>query len=433
MISLLGYGQTNKALATYLNKKNIPYRAYDDKTLTPCLDTHHKKLLPSKMFNPYESRLEIVSPGIPFDHPLVVASKHLVSEYDYIYTLWQTNRSNLDFPTTFFISGTNGKTTTARMLGLLLKSHNAQVGGNIGVPLIDLYAQIKTEQRKPPFVWVLETSSFSLHYTKRFAPHFYILLPLAPDHLSWHGSYEHYVHAKLKPLELMSPKATALLHASLQDHALIKGLKTPPQLLFYENSADLAQLMGLDLSCVRFEEPFLLDALLALSGAKLYSGVANYELINSYAIQPHRIEVFTDHQGHTWVNDSKATNVDATLKALDRFKDRPIHLILGGDTKGVDLTPLFETLATLQVSIYAIGVSAPTIMQMAKKYAIRACLCQELKVAVQSIKDNLQPNQIALLSPSAASLDQFASYKHRGNAFKEYVLGSWCALFFGYF
>lgn len=423
MISLLGYGQTNKAFAAYFHRKSIPYRIYDDLTLTPSLDANSKRLLPSKMFNPYASHLEIVSPGIPFNHPLVVASKHLVGEYDYVHALWKANRKELDFPTTFFISGTNGKTTTAQMLGLLLKSHNAQVGGNIGIPLIDLYTQIKREQRKPPYVWVLETSSFSLHYTHRLIPHFYILLPLAADHLSWHGSFEHYVSSKLKPLESMGKDSHALLHASLKNHPFVRSLSAPT-LLFYEDSRHLAQQMGLQVSKVHFEEPFLLDALLALSAAKLYSGEINYDLLNSYVLQPHRIEVFMDRNQYTWVNDSKATNVDATLKALERFKDRYVHLILGGDTKQIDLNPLFKALSNMEVSVYAIGVSAPLIVQMAKTYSIRAFLCQELKVAVQTIKEHLKPTHIAMLSPSAASLDQFASYKHRGNAFKEYVLGS---------
>ncbi|WP_163532993.1 UDP-N-acetylmuramoyl-L-alanine--D-glutamate ligase [Helicobacter suis] len=422
MISLLGYGQTNRAFAAYLHKKNIPYCIYDDQVLTPSLDPYNQKWLPSKMFNPYASQLEIVSPGIPFNHPLVLASKHLCSEYDYIKGLWQTNRKHLPFPTIIFISGTNGKTTTARMLGLLLKSSNAQVGGNIGIPLIDLYTQIKAEQRKPPYVWILETSSFTLHYTNHLVPQIYILLPLSQDHLSWHENHENYVEAKLKPLSFMQQEGHVFLHASLKDHPKIKALINPPQLIFYQDSKHLAVQMGLQISKVRFEEPFLLDALLALSVAKLYSGVADYDLLNTYIIQPHRIEIFLDQDQNTWVDDSKATNIDATLKALDRFKGCYIHLILGGDTKGMDLKPLFEVLAHMQVEIYAIGVSAPMVMQMAQDYHIRAHLCHDLRIAVEHIKQNLRPGQIGMLSPSAASLDQFASYKHRGITFKECVL-----------
>ncbi|CRF46802.1 UDP-N-acetylmuramoylalanine--D-glutamate ligase [Helicobacter heilmannii] len=415
MISLLGYGQTNKAFAAYLHRKNIPYCVYDDHVLTPSLDINQQKWLPSKMFNPYASKLELVSPGIPFNHPLVVASKHLCSEYDYIKQLWESNRKE-PLPTTIFISGTNGKTTTTEMLGLLFKG--AQVGGNIGTPLIQLYT--KSLEKKPPYTWVLETSSFTLHYTNHLSPQIYILLPLAQDHLSWHGSYENYVVAKLKPLSLMGAYTHAFIHTTLKDHPLVQATKA--QIIFYTNSSDLAQKMGLDIDKVHFKEPFLLDALLALSAAKLYTGVADYDLLNTYTIQPHRIEIFTDKKGYTWVDDSKATNVDATLKALECFQDNYIHLILGGDTKGVDLKPLFESLTRLQAEVYAIGVSAPAIMQMAQEHKIPAHLCRKIEVAVQEIKKNLKQGDIGMLSPSAASLDQFASYKHRGDAFKQCVL-----------
>ncbi|CRF41565.1 UDP-N-acetylmuramoyl-L-alanine--D-glutamate ligase [Helicobacter ailurogastricus] len=416
MISLLGYGQTNRAFATYLHSKNVPYCVYDDHVLTPSLDANQQKWLPSKMFNPYTSSLEIVSPGIPFNHPLVMASKHLCSEYDYIQRLWQSNRKD-PLPTTIFISGTNGKTTTTEMLGLLFK--NAQVGGNIGTPLIQLYTQ--SQKKDPPYTWVLETSSFTLHYTDHLSPQTYILLPLAEDHLSWHGNYENYIAAKLKPLSLMDAHAHAFIHDSLKDHPIVQGTKA--QLLFYQNSQNLAQKMGLDISKLRFKEPFLLDALLALSAAKLHTGVADYDLLNSYVIQPHRIEIFTDKEGYTWVDDSKATNVDATLKALECFQDNYIHLILGGDTKGVDLNPLFGTLSKLQAEVYVIGVSAPAIMQMAQERNIPAHLCRKIDIAVQEIRKNLRQGDVGMLSPSAASLDQFASYKHRGMAFKQCVLG----------
>ncbi|WP_120946006.1 MULTISPECIES: UDP-N-acetylmuramoyl-L-alanine--D-glutamate ligase [Helicobacter] len=411
MISLLGYGRTNQAFATYFAQQDTPCAIYDDAIHTPATTPHNQPLLPSSAFNPAHSFLEIVSPGIPPNHPLVLASRHLCSEYDYIVQIKTP-------PPSFFVSGTNGKSTTTEMLGLLCAPFGALVGGNIGTPLIEL---------KDAPLWILETSSFSLHYTKHYAPHLYILLPLAQDHLSWHGSYSNYVCAKLKPLCIMPPSSPVWLQARLQDHPLVRQAAqrpSPPQLLFYEDSAHLANYMGLDLSKVRFEEPFLLDALLALSASKIAFGEVDYDRLNSYTLKPHRLEVFQDDKGRTWVDDSKATNVDATLKALARFSDRFVHLIVGGDTKQVDLTPLFESLARMQVRIYTIGASAQQMSQMAREYGVPALRCGDVASAVRAIKACLKPDQIALLSPSAASLDQFKSYQERGDLFKACVLES---------
>ncbi|WP_104695180.1 UDP-N-acetylmuramoyl-L-alanine--D-glutamate ligase [Helicobacter salomonis] len=408
MISLLGYGRTNKAFAAYFHRHGMSCTIYDDNVHTPATTPHNQPLLPSATFDPARSSVEIVSPGIPPHHPLVLASQHLVSEYDYVAQIRRP-------ACTLFVSGTNGKTTTTEMLGLLCEPFEAQVGGNIGVPLINLDAPI----------WILESSSFSLHYTQHYAPDFYILLPLAQDHLNWHGTYEHYVRAKLKPLGLMRGGSPAFLQACLQTHPLVRmALKRSdaPTLIFYENSTHLAQQMGLELAKVRFEEPFLLDALLALSATKLAFNTIDYDRLNSYALQPHRLEVFQDAQARTWVNDSKATNVDATLKALARFAHRYVHLIVGGDSKQMDLTPLFETLAHMQVQIYTIGTSAALMSEMAKKYGVNALHCGDLASAVHAIKASLKRDQIALLSPSAASLDQFSSYQERGDLFKKWVL-----------
>ncbi|WP_104750079.1 UDP-N-acetylmuramoyl-L-alanine--D-glutamate ligase [Helicobacter cynogastricus] len=406
MISLLGYGRTNRAFANYLHRCALPYRIYDDATLTPKSDLYGQPLLPSTLFDPQISCLEIVSPGFPPKHPLVLASEHLISEYDYV-------ASRVSVPKTCFVSGTNGKTTTTEMLGLLCAPFGSVVGGNIGTPLINLFPQAP--------LWILETSSFSLHYTQRYAPHYYVLLPLAQDHLSWHGSYEAYVEAKLKPLRLMDKKSPVFLQASLRDHVLVREAKDL-DLIFYEDSNHLAKNMGLDSSRVRFKEPFLLDALLALSATKLMTGQVDYDRLNSYTLKPHRLEKITDSQGRTWINDSKATNVDATLKALACFTDSFVHLIVGGDTKGVDLTPLFEVLTGMQTRIYTIGASAHLMVEMANQYGVSALLCGDLAHAVDAIKISLKEDQVALLSPSAASLDQFSSYQERGDLFRACVL-----------
>ncbi|WP_459106322.1 glutamate ligase domain-containing protein, partial [Helicobacter pylori] len=181
-----------------------------------------------------------------------------------------------------------------------------------------------------------------------------------------------------------------------------------------------------------FKGAFLLDAALALLVYEQFLKIKNLKWqdyrenalkrLNAFKIGSHKMEEFRDKQGRLWVDDSKATNIDATLQALKTFKNQKIHLILGGDIKGVNLTPLFEEFKNYEVSLYAIGSSTSIIQALALEFNVSCRVCLELEKAVQEIKSVLSQNEIALLSPSAASLDQFSSYKERGERFKAFVL-----------
>ena len=128
-----------------------------------------------------------------------------------------------------------------------------------------------------------------------------------------------------------------------------------------------------------------------------------------------------DAQGRLWVNDTKATNLDAALAALKRYQNKKIHLIIGGDDKGVSLRPLFETVKALKIELYAIGTSAGKILALADEFGIKAHKCELLQNAIKIIAKNLKVDEVALLSPACASLDQFSSYAQRGELFKELV------------
>ena len=394
-ISLFGYGTTMKALAA-----RVACTIYDDKFCEESVDTFGNALRPSAAFDPENSDLEIPSPGIMPTHPLILRAKHLCSEYDYFAPV---------MPPSVWISGTNGKTTTTEMTQLLFASEGALAGGNIGTPLA------KLDSKAP--LWILETSSFTLHYTHTAAPQLYVLLPIVDDHASWHGSFESYRDSKLSVIARMPSGTTAILPANL----LPLVPKHCCTLIGYENSAHLAKLFGIDTARVPFAEPFLQDALLALACAKILRNALPYELLASYHIGAHRQQRALDAQGRLWVNDSKATNMDATLKALPQYKDKKIHLIIGGDDKGANLLPLFEALAGYQLCLYTIGSNEERLCALAEKHAISFVACHDLKTAVAAIKQNLRANEVALLSPAAASLDQFSSYSERGTLFLQYA------------
>ncbi|MBD3790125.1 MAG: UDP-N-acetylmuramoyl-L-alanine--D-glutamate ligase [Campylobacterales bacterium] len=426
--TLFGYGLTTKAIAHALGGGCT---FFDDTLKEPFTDEEGNHILPSHLFDPDASSLEVTTPSLPPQHPLIKSAKNLLSEYDYFLGNEQlaasseqpktevsqsdtyrnssllTPHSSLSKPFTIWISGTNGKTTTTQMLTHLLKKRGALSGGNIGTPLAQL------DPDAP--IWVLETSSFTLHHTTSASPDIYLLLPITPDHLDWHGTAEAYEADKLRPLLTMKEGELALVP---------KGLtlpKTNAYVVEYDSNEFLAEYFNLDSSKIRFKAAFLQDALLALAVAKVLFDEADYELMNAFAIDAHRQEEFKDAKGRLWVNDSKATNIDATVQALKGYSGKHIHLILGGDDKRVDLTPLFESMAPLPITIYAIGANQNKLLDLAKTFGIEAVNTQTIDKAVEAIDKVHTHESIALLSPAAASLDQFTSYKHRGETFMELV------------
>ena len=390
-ISLFGYGKTTRAIAKVA--KDAVF--YDDKCTKPFRDEDGFKVNPSSEFNPKYSTLEIPSPGIDPSNPLIKKAKNLISEYDYF-----ANST----PLKIWISGTNGKTTTTQMMQHLLKDRGSEAGGNIGTPLAELCTDAK--------IWILETSSFTMHYTKIATPNIYVLLPIKPDHLSWHGSMQEYEKAKLKPLSTMKEGEVAIVPY------IYKDIETDAHLITYKDESSLAAYFDIDTKKVNFKGAFLADALLAMAVDKILFDRIDYEKINSFKLDPHRQEELRDSKNRLWVNDTKATNIDAAIAALERYKESHIHLILGGDDKGVELNELFEYLQTINVTIYNIGTNKEKLSNLAKEYKISYNLCVNLTDAISKIDKNLKQNEVALLSPAASSLDEFTSYAQRGDEFK---------------
>jgi UDP-N-acetylmuramoylalanine--D-glutamate ligase len=393
-VSLFGYGKTTKSLT-----KLYPNAVfYDDKAVKPFTDENGFKVKPSSEFNPKYSDLEIPSPGIPPSNPLILQAKNLISEYD----CFAENS-----PLSIWISGTNGKTTTTQMMQHLLQDKGSEAGGNIGTPLADLNPDAD--------MWILETSSFTMHYTNLALPNIYVLLPINPDHLSWHGSMDEYVKAKLKPIKYMKEGEVAIVPSDYKD------VKTSAHVIHYEDVNDLASYFEIDTQKVNFKGAFLADALLAMAVDKILFDRVDYEKINSFVLDSHRQEELRDSKNRLWVNDTKATNIDATIAALNRYKESHVHLILGGDDKGVDLNELFEYLKNCSVKIYNIGSNKDKLSCLAQEYKISFELCKNLADAISRIDKNLKENEVALLSPAASSLDEFNSYAQRGDEFKEAV------------
>ncbi|RDU70246.1 UDP-N-acetylmuramoyl-L-alanine--D-glutamate ligase [Helicobacter brantae] len=402
MIALLGFGKTNQALLNYLNAQGKLCVVCDDSFTQERIDERGNIFTPILTSHP--TSLQIPSPGVPPYHKMIKESTNLVSEYDYILPHIQDKQ--------IWISGTNGKTTTTEMLEWVLRDFGGESGGNIGTPLAVL------AERKPK-IWILETSSFSLHYTKISSPHCYLLLPLSEDHISWHGSFGEYVNDKLSVLERMGEGSVAFIPKSLENHPKASGFRG--ELVAYRDCEDLASWLGIETFAPGFKEPFLLDALLALCGAKVICGENRVEAMRGYKIGEHKMEEIVDSKGRLWINDSKGTNADASIWALRNYEGRKIYLILGGEDKGADLSELFEEMRGKEIEIFAIGKNAQRLQELSKEYHFSCKICETLENAVKSIHPLHTQESVAILSPAAASLDQFSSYKHRGEEFKRLV------------
>ncbi len=397
-ISLFGYGKTTQAIAKNLVDKFGPFDIYDDHFQEENKDEWGNRLLNPKKFDEKLSELEIPSPGFPPNHTLIKKAKNLQSEYDFFYDA---------MPKSIWISGTNGKTTTTQMATHLLSHIGAVMGANVGFPLAELDLNAK--------IWILETSSFTLHYTHTAKPEIYALLPISADHLSWHGNFENYAKDKLSVLERMNECDIAILPE------IYAKTPTKAYTISYKDEFDLAQKMNINIEKISFKSPFLLDAVMALSIEKILLDTLSYELLNHFVMEKNKLEELQDNQGRLWVNDTKATNENAVMAALKRYKDKKIHLIIGGDDKGVDLSTLFDFMKDFNIELYTIGVSTQKMLDYAAKANLKAHKCEFLENAVQEISKALKNNEVALLSPACASLDQFSSYAQRGEKFKEYV------------
>ena len=392
--SLFGYANTTKSIA-----KSGGWNIYDDKFKVASSDKYGNALLPIDKFDPNLSELEIPSPGFPPSHKLIKSAKNLISEYDYF-------RNST--PKSIWISGTNGKTTTTKMTEHLLRDRGAIMGGNVGIALGDLVG-------KKAKIWILETSSFTIHYTKFASPDIYALLPISDDHISWHGSAKEYENAKLKPLSMMREGSVAIVpkcYEKIKSHAKIIG---------YEDEIDLANKFNIDIGRIDFRVPFLMDAIMALAIENIIFSSLSINLLNKFIIEPHKLEELRDNKGRLWVNDTKATNIDATLQALARYKGEKIHIILGGDDKGVSIKKAIVAAINQGAKIYAIGSNCDEITKIAKSLNAPVYNAKTLDNAVNLIDKMMEKGDVALLSPACASLDQFSSYAQRGDKFKEYI------------
>jgi len=377
-----------------------------------------------------EQDLIVPSPGVPPTMPALAAARAIgVPVWSEIELAWRFLRGRL-----ICITGSNGKTTTTSLIGHILETAGVpvQVAGNIGTPLIS-----RVDVSSDSGFTVVEASSFQLESISAFRPDVAVLLNLTPDHLDRHGSFEVYGRAKARMFENQTEEDFAVINAD--DEAAAQYAPSRPQVAwfsrkkrvengcFVRDDVIVFRRAGTETVMLRRRDIGLRgghnveNVLAAVATAKLV-GVepeAIVEGVRGFAGVEHRIEYVATVGGVEYFNDSKATNVDAALKALDAFSGNVI-VILGGKDKGCDYAILQDALRQHARSVLLIGSSAEKIeSQLAGAVPVEHA--GTMARAVELAAELAKPGDTVLLSPACASFDQFDNYEHRGRVFKQLV------------
>ena len=380
----------------------------------------------------YDADLWIISPGIAQDSELVQKAQSndipIVSEIEF--SSWFTEAPILA------ITGSNGKTTTAHLLAEMIQTddlHGA-LAGNVGIPFAEMVLE-DLGNPDPKRVWVLEISSFQMEFIEHFKPYIAIFLNITPDHLNRYPSMKEYIAAKMNMWSRQTAEDFIVYNAD--DTILVEeiaestsrkiafGLGHHPEAIFQPNRTKIyteehATLIEMNQLALPGKHN-LANALAAATAAHLM-GVPNKSIaatMSQFSGVPHRLEPIAEINGVTYINDSKATNLDAVQVALESFT-QPIILLLGGLDKGGDFRSLLPHTHNNLKEVIAFG-QAKELILTALRDAVRSTSVMDLKEALELAQNCSQPGDVVLLSPGCASFDQFKNFEERGNYFRSLV------------
>jgi UDP-N-acetylmuramoylalanine--D-glutamate ligase len=379
--------------------------------------------------------LIVVSPGVATDAPPLVQARALGEN-----VIGEIELASQFFPGRIIaITGSNGKTTTTTLAGEIVAAagHRVAVGGNIGTPAISL---IKGATADTIAVW--EVSSFQLETIQTFRPRIAVVLNVTPDHLDRHRTFAAYTDAKARIFENQHAEDFAVLNSD--DLTCVElAARTRAQVFWFSRTREVKQGAFVHDGRILFRDhsgqreimlvseiplkgghnvenvlaAVCVSALLRCEPARIRQAVRDFKAVE------HRLEHVATICGVEYYNDSKATNVDATIKAIESFPAN-IHLILGGKDKGSDYTVLNDLLRQRVKRVYTIGAAAAKIESQiisSKRGGPELDHAGTLESAIRHAAGAATPGDIVLLAPACASFDQFRNYEHRGKVFKEVV------------
>jgi len=377
--------------------------------------------------------LVVTSPGVPMRaEPLVQAVEANLPVWSEIELAGSLAKGRI-----VAITGTNGKTTTTTLIGQMFTDAGLPVvvGGNIGVPLIQ-----EVLGTTPDHSIVVEVSSFQLEWVHAFHPKVAIITNITPDHLDRHGTMENYINVKARIFANQSEEDFTVLN---YDDPILRKLaeKCPGKVIFFSHQVTLDEGVFVkdgwivarfknreqqicQVSDLKIPGLHNLENAMAAVGAGFASGLTEEQMKNTLTTFPgveHRLEKVRELNGVLFVNDSKATNPEAAMKALEAF-DQPLILIAGGSSKGSDFTELAKMIKEKVKHLVVLGETADDILRAVEQTGFEAVhRVSTFPEAVQKAYELASPGEIVLLSPACASYDMFRSYEHRGKTFKELV------------
>ena len=332
----------------------------------------------------------VKSPGVPAGSPVAAAARERgIPVWSEIELGWRLLPGN----PVIGVTGTKGKTTTVRLLGAMFAAAgvDAVLAGNEHVPLSEIALTVG------PGTWIVcELSSFQLEDVETFACEIAVLLNLEPDHLDRHGTFESYRAAKLRIFE------RAKTTIGPDDFSADDPLPAEPRMPGAHNRANAA-------------------AATAAARAANLPDDAIARALETFEGVPHRLELVRDLRGVRYVNDSKATTISATLRAIAAYDDVPLQLILGGSDKGQDFASLARAIPDRVHGIHLIGAVADDLARAFEEAGVAYDLDGDLASAVAHAAAEAQPGAVVLLSPATASFDQFRNFEERGETFRRIV------------
>ncbi|NLA42129.1 MAG: UDP-N-acetylmuramoyl-L-alanine--D-glutamate ligase [Smithella sp.] len=437
-IAVIGMGKTGVAAAAFLGRNGAAVVAVDEKPRVRWSGefeqiAHQPWLAVGRYDETCLDGVDLVvpSPGIPPHHPILTAAQQkkisILSEIELAYRFIRAP--------IIAVTGTNGKTTTATLLGKILAQAGKKVfvGGNIGNPLVEYAGTAQTAD----FI-VAEISSFQLQWIESFRPHVAVLLNITCDHVNYHGSFEEYRRIKRRIFENQRENDLAVLNAEdPHQESLDASIRTA--VVRFSSVRPLRPGLSVQEDSLVYSRPDASDeryppGMIALPGLhnteNVMAAVATarfcgcskesiVEAVSQFRGLSHRIEFTGEKRGVAFYDDSKGTNVDAVVRALQTFSS-PVILLLGGRDKDGNFDTLQSMLADKTKQVILFGEARDQIEpQLGRTTPIAKE--ETLKAAVLRAYQDAKPGDIVLLSPGCASFDAFADYRERGNHFKEVV------------
>ena len=369
-----------------------------------------------------QADLVVVSPGIPLHLPMLIKARErnipIVGEMELAIVELTSGPASSEWPAFIAITGTNGKTTTTMLIAHLLKAIGKKVcvAGNIGTPLLSCISDARHSD------WVvLEVSSFQLETTPSLHPRIAVWLNTTPDHLDWHASFADYVAAKRKIFEQLPDDGCGIYND--RDAAIIAALpKTRATLIPFHSTTPV----DWDLTRVKLEGVHNRENTIAslLAVQRLVTKENHHHIqraLESFTPPPHRLQFIREVHGVRYYDDSKGTNVGATVKALESFSS-PVVLIAGGRDKGGSYDPLCSIVREKVKLLVLIGEAAAA-MDRALGTMTRVVRARSMEDAVMVAHATAVAGDVVMLSPACSSFDMFRDYAHRGQVFQEAVNG----------